>query len=115
MLLNYFKILFSFIKNNYRLVIIVYALVATLFVFLLMNKNGKLSDENERYYVNQISLTEDIETYKTESGKNAVKITELTLENGKLLAERSAYIVKNNELEEILNITKQEKKDIVCF
>ena len=79
MLLNYFKILFSFIKNNYRLVIIVYALVATLFVFLLMNKNGKLSDENERYYVNQISLTEDIETYKTESGKNAVKITELTL------------------------------------
>lgn len=79
MLLNYFKILFSFIKNNYRLVIIVYALVSTLFVFLLMNKNGKLSDENERYYVNQISLTEDIETYKTESGKNAVKITELTL------------------------------------
>ena len=79
MLLNYFKILFSFIKNHYRLVIIGYALVATLFVFLLMNKNWKLSDENERYYINQISLTEDIETYKTESGKNAVKITELTL------------------------------------
>lgn len=79
MSLNYFKILFSFIKNNYRLVIIVYALLVTLFVFLLMNKNGELSDENERYYINQISLTEDIKAYKTESGKNAVKITELTL------------------------------------
>ena len=79
MSLNYFKILFSFIKNNYKLVIIVYALLVTLFVFLLMNKNGELSDENERYYINQISLTEDIKAYKTESGKNAVKITELTL------------------------------------
>lgn len=56
-----------------------YALVATLFVFLLMDKNGKLSEENKRYFINQIALTEDIETYKTESGKNAVKITELTL------------------------------------
>ena len=78
MLLNYFKILFSFIKNHYRLVIIGYALVATLLVFLLMNKNWKLSDENERYYINQISLTEDIETYKTESGKNAVRLEHMT-------------------------------------
>ena len=40
------------------------------------------------------------------------EIQSLVLENGNLLSEKSAYILKNKELESVLEITKQEKKDI---
>ena len=40
------------------------------------------------------------------------EIETLVLENGNLLSEKSAYILKNKELESVLEITKQEKKDI---
>lgn len=40
------------------------------------------------------------------------RITELTLENGNLLSSKSAYILKTQQLEEVLEITKEQKKDI---
>lgn len=79
MIINYLKTVLSFIKNNYKLVFILYAVLVTLFVYFLIVKNNELSVENERFSNNQIALTEEIKTYKTENGKNAAKITELTL------------------------------------
>lgn len=40
------------------------------------------------------------------------RVAELVMENGSLLSEKSAYILKEKELYDELNITKQEKKDI---
>ena len=40
------------------------------------------------------------------------RVAELVMENGSLLFEKSAYILKEKELYDQLNITKQEKKDI---
>lgn len=40
------------------------------------------------------------------------RITELTLENGSLLSSKSSYILKNQQLEDVLEITKNEKKEL---
>ncbi len=74
--------IFSFLRKNYLLVILGYALLMTLFVWLLFIRNGKLSKDNDRMSNNQKALTEEVYYYKTESGKNAARVTELTLKKG---------------------------------
>ena len=85
-------------KSIDKKVIIISLIEALLFIFVIISisqcSNQKIKNLDQNFIASRD------------------KINELTLENGNLLAERSAYIVKNNELEEILNITKQEKKDI---
>ena len=90
--------IWEWIKSIDKKVIIISIIEALIFIFVIISisqcSNQKIKNLDQNFVASRD------------------KITELTLENGKLLAERSAYIVKNNELEEILNITKQEKKDI---
>ena len=90
--------IWEWIKSIDKKVIIISIIEALIFIFVIISisqcSNQKIKNLDQNFIASRD------------------KITELTLENGKLLAERSAYIVKNNELEEILNITKQEKKDI---
>lgn len=90
--------IWEWIKSIDKKVIIISIIEALIFIFVIISisqcSNQKIKNLDQNFVASKD------------------KITELTLENGKLLAERSAYIVKNNELEEILNITKQEKKDI---
>ena len=90
--------IWEWIKSIDKKVIIISIIEALIFIFVIISISQCSSQKIKNLDQNFIASRD--------------KITELTLENGKLLAERSAYIVKNNELEEILNITKQEKKDI---
>ena len=78
-ILNIINTVFSFLKKNYLLVIIAYAVLMTIGVYWLFIKNGKLSDENDRLSNNHTALTEKVQYYQTESGKNAARVTELTL------------------------------------
>ena len=57
-ILNVIGDIFSFFKKNYLFVIIAYAVLMTLGVYLLFVKNGKLSDDNDRLSNNQTALTE---------------------------------------------------------
>ena len=90
--------IWEWVKSIDKKVIIISLIEALLFIFVIISisqcSNQKIKNLDQNFIASRD------------------KINELTLENGNLLAERSAYIVKNNELEEILNITKQEKKDI---
>lgn len=90
--------IWEWIKSIDKKVIIISIIEALIFIFVIISisqcSNQKIKNLDQNFVASKD------------------KITELILENGKLLAERSAYIVKNNELEEILNITKREKKDI---
>lgn len=90
--------IWEWIKSLDKKVVITSIIEALLFIFILISISQCSNQKIEKLDQNLIASRD--------------KITELTLENGNLLTERSAYIVKNNELEEILNITKQEKKDI---
>lgn len=90
--------IWEWIKSLDKKVIIISIIEALIFIFIIIS----ISQCSNQKIVN---LDQNLIASRD-------KISELTLENGNLLAERSAYIVKNNELEEILNITKQEKKDI---
>lgn len=44
------------------------------------------------------------------ASRDSIEVVQLR--NGNLLIERDAYILKNKELEEVLNITKKERKDL---
>lgn len=48
-------------------------------IIYLANTVSKLKEEKERYEANQTSLMQDVEYYKTESGKNAASVQKLTL------------------------------------
>ena len=78
-ILNVIGNIFSFFKKNYLFVITAYAVLMTFGAYLLFVKNGKLSDNNDRLFNNQTALTEKVRYYQTESGKNAARVTELTL------------------------------------
>lgn len=60
-----------------------------------------LSEEADRLSNNQLSLLTDIETYKTESGKNAAKVIQLEMRNSefKELCSEQAAIIKDMGLE----------------
>jgi hypothetical protein len=78
-ILTYVKMVFGFLKKNYKWAFVTYAVLMSALAYILFVRNSKLSEENERFSTNQIALTEEVQTYKTESGKNAARVTELTL------------------------------------
>ena len=73
------KNILSFIKGNYKFFILVYAILVSLGLYMMFVKNNKLSEDNNRLSINQVALSDNIKYYKTESGKNAAKVTQLTL------------------------------------
>lgn len=78
--------------------IIIMILEALLFIGLLISVS-RCSNEKIDNLDRNLSASKD-------------KVAELTLENGNLLADKEAYIIKEKELQEVLDITKAEKKDI---
>lgn len=90
--------IWEWVKSLDKKIIITSIIEAILFIFILISISQCASQKIETLDQNLLASRDKIET--------------LTLENGNLISERSAYILKNKELEEILNITKQEKKDI---
>lgn len=90
--------IWEWVKSLDKKVIIIAIIEALLFIFILISISRCDNHKIEKLDQNLIASRD--------------RVAELTLKNGNLLAERSAYIVKNNELEEILDITNQEKKDI---
>ena len=78
--------------------IIIMILEALLFIGLLISVS-RCSNEKIDNLDRNLSASRD-------------KVAELTLENGNLLADKEAYIIKEKELQEVLDITKAEKKDI---
>ena len=99
-ILNIINTVFSFLKKNYLLVIIAYAVLMTIGVYWLFVKNGKLSDDNDRLSNNQTALTEEVQYYKTESGKNAARVTELTLKKGEFekMCQDQVEVIKDLKL-----------------
>lgn len=83
------------IKNNYKLVVLLYAILSTVCVGVLYRKYNEQKAETARYSNNQKALLSEIETYKTESGKNAARTRELELTNKEfkeLFAEQTQKI-----------------------
>ena len=99
-ILNVIGDIFSFFKKNYLFVIIAYAVLMTLGVYLLFVKNGKLSDDNDRLSNNQTALTEKVQYYQTESGKNAARVTELTLKKDEFekMCQEQVEVIKDLKL-----------------
>lgn len=78
--------------------IIITFIEALIFIMLLSSMNHCSNQKIETLDHNLVAARDEIQT--------------LVLENGNLLSEKSAYILKNKELESVLEITKQEKRDI---
>lgn len=69
----------NFVINNRKFIYLGVVLLLILTCVSLFKRNRALMEDNERLNNNQIALVSDIESYKTESGKNAVRIRELEL------------------------------------
>lgn len=90
--------IWEWVKSLDKKVVITSIIEAILFIFILISISQCASQKIETLDQNLLASRDRIET--------------LTLENGNLLSERSAYILKNKELEEVLEITKEERRDI---
>lgn len=99
-ILNVIGNIFSFFKKNRLFVITTYAVLMTFGVYLLFVKNGKLSDNNDRLSNNQTALTEKVQYYQTENGKNAARVTELTLKKGEFekMCHEQVEVIKDLKL-----------------
>jgi hypothetical protein len=94
-ILSILKKIWEFGKKNYKLIILAYAVVATLLFVYMSYRNSVISEEKNRYESNQTALLQDIENYVTENGKNAAKVTQLELtasEYEKLCTEQADKI-----------------------
>lgn len=78
--------------------IIISIIEALIFIFIISSISHCTNQKIQTLDHNLVAAQDEIQT--------------LVLENGNLLSEKSAYILKNKELESVLEITKQEKKDI---
>lgn len=80
-MINLFAIL-DFIKKHYKLIFVGLFVFSLFCVVFLWHENSTLKDENGRLSNNNTALMTDIETYKTESGKNAAKLLQLEMTAG---------------------------------
>ena len=78
--------------------IIISIIEALIFIFIISSISHCTNQKIQTLDHNLVAAQDEIQT--------------LVLENGNLLSEKTAYILKNKELESVLEITKQEKKDI---
>lgn len=90
--------IWEWIKSLDKKVIITSIIEALLFIFVIISIYQCSNQKIEKLDQNLIASRD--------------KITELTLENGNLLADRAAYIVREKELQDIIDITKSEKREI---
>ena len=101
-LLNILKLLgtktINFFKNMSLKNILTLIVEALIFIFIIVAIHNCSQREIATLDHNLTAAQDRIET--------------LVLENGNLLSEKKAYIVKEKQLEEVLEITKKEKKDI---
>ena len=90
----------KWIFSNKTLLLVGYAVLMTLALVCGAKMYQNLLNEKNRYKNNQEALTTELQTYKTESGKNAAKILQLELskkEFEKICADQ-AEIVKDMNL-----------------
>lgn len=89
--------IFKTIKNNPKLLLFVYCVLVTILAVFLIKRNSTIASERDRYDSNQSALMTEIETYKTESGKNAAKVQqlELTADEFKKNCEDQAAIIED--------------------
>lgn len=78
--------------------IIISIIEALIFIFIISSISHCSNQKIQTLDHNLVAAQDEIQT--------------LVLENGNLLSEKAAYILKNKELESVLEITKREKKDI---
>lgn len=95
--LNTLSNVFKFAKNHYKLLCFVYAVLATFLLVGMAKKYQEKKDEIKRMSANQEILVSDVETYKTESGKNAARIKqlELTKDEFEKLCKDQAEIIED--------------------
>lgn len=90
--------IWEWIKSIDKKVLITSIIECIFFIFIISSINQCSNKKIDALDQNLAASRDQIET--------------LMLENGSLISERSAYILKANQLEEMLEITKEEKKDI---
>lgn len=80
--MGYITLIWEFIKKYGKLIefVVIIGLAVGL-LFSVKSCSGHKAEQN-RLLTNQTALMSDIETYKTESGKNAARVTELELTRG---------------------------------
>lgn len=93
---------------------IIYGVIITIVCILLFKGLWNYKQENKRLSTNQIALTQEIETYKTDNGKNAARIVQLELTKGeyeKLMSEQAEKIkslgIKIKRLENVTSTATQ--------
>lgn len=85
----------------------------------LCRYSKQLKVDNQRLELNQQSLLFDCEVYKTEAGKNAAKVQQLTLTNeefesqcGQLKAKVEELGIKASRLQQIINTTSSTEVEV---
>lgn len=92
---EFIKKIFLKIKSNALLCVGIYAIVMTIICCIAAKSCSNNGAEVNRLENNQAALMSDIETYKTNEGKNAARVTELELSRAefeKLCTEQNAKI-----------------------
>lgn len=89
------KKIWEYIKNNWKNVLLV--LFAIVIVILLIMQ-GCTRTENSHLKINVKALTDSVQVIETK--------------NGELVYAKQALILEKNELEEYLNISKKERKEL---
>lgn len=90
--------IWEWIKNLDLKTIIISIIEFLIFLFILTSVNNCNQERIEKLDQNLTAARDSIE--------------QVILINGNILSERDAYIVKTKQLEEVLKITKEERKDI---
>lgn len=107
-LILFFLNLKNNVKKYWKWIVGGYIVIVTILLLLFINSYKNVKKENHRLDTNQTALLTDIEYYKTKSGKDAARITELEFtksEFEKLFPELQKQIqdlkIKNKYLESI--------------
>lgn len=94
--------------------IIAFLIIAVEFIAL-----GKIRQERDRYKANQTALMNDVEHYKTESGKNAASVQKLTLSYAELKKNYDEVVktaedlkIKVKRLQSVSNTSTETKVEI---
>ena len=90
--------IWEWIKNLDLKTIIISIIEFLIFLFILTSVNNCNQEKIEKLDQNLTAARDSVE--------------QVILINGNILSERDAYIVKTKQLEEVLKITKEERKDI---
>jgi hypothetical protein len=88
----------AFLKKRKFCIAMLYAIMCTIFLIKMFGVVKNLRTDNDRIFANEVALTAKIDTYKTESGKNAAMITELTMKKAEFEQICSDQLATINDL-----------------